>query len=337
MRKKKDNNMKIINNKVCEYIQRPGMKGVYRAVRDAAIICYQTDADKMDKTSKQFVDSVLLKNGHTRPLEFGTVYMVMPNDCDRYEKYAKNKWSVVNRAYDGGELYITTNLRVIMQGDYSTDMEAFQNGYDRNWLEDANKYWCEPTEYHKLRRTFTMLMSRGCTDDYRTHIALSSICESTRYCNYSNDKFNNELTFIKPYWITNKCVHYYKTSKLRPVADRVSRWGLWSRLPNWVFKIVKPFGVLKYIYGNGKNGADKRRAEIEFLDSMQIAENVYMDAAAKGLQPQQLKRLFPLGVKAELRLCGFDDAWQNFFWRRCDKHPDPECVEVAKTIKDIYS
>ena len=25
--------------------------------------------------------------------------------------------------------------------------------------------------------------------------------ESTRYCNYSKDKFNNELTFIKPCWL----------------------------------------------------------------------------------------------------------------------------------------
>lgn len=24
--------------------------------------------------------------------------------------------------------------------------------------------------------------------------------ESTRYCNYSKDKFNNEITFIQPYW-----------------------------------------------------------------------------------------------------------------------------------------
>ena len=27
--------------------------------------------------------------------------------------------------------------------------------------------------------------------------------ESTRYCNYSKDKFNNEITFIVPYWYTN--------------------------------------------------------------------------------------------------------------------------------------
>lgn len=27
--------------------------------------------------------------------------------------------------------------------------------------------------------------------------------ESQRYCNYSLDKFNNEITFIKPYWLSD--------------------------------------------------------------------------------------------------------------------------------------
>jgi thymidylate synthase ThyX len=71
--------------------------------------------------------------------------------------------------------------------------------------------------------------------------------------------------------------------------------------------------------------------------SMENEEKLYLYHAEKGLQPQQLKRLYPLGGKAELRLCGFDDAWQNFFWRRCDDHADPECRKVANTIRDLYN
>lgn len=36
--------------------------------------------------------------------------------------------------------------------------------------------------------------------EFRTHVGLSHLAESTRYCNYSKDKFNNELTFIDPCW-----------------------------------------------------------------------------------------------------------------------------------------
>ena len=59
-----------------------------------------------------------------------------------------------------------------------------------------------------------------------------------------------------------------------------------------------------------------------------------MRLAELGLQPQQLKRVFPLGGKAELRLCGFLDPWQNFFWRRCDSHADPEAIIIANMIKN---
>lgn len=288
--------MRLIENKVWEYNQEPGIEGLYKAVRDAAAICYQTDVEKMKKTPKEFIDDVLLKNGHTRPLEFGTVYLKIPNFANQphhplqsrtfyvWEKYPQTIWTHNNGLQSNGYWYITTNLRVIMQGNYRTDKEAFDNGYDKNWLKDVYDYWCEPTEYHEKRRTFTMWMSRGCTDDLRTHITLSSICESTRFCNYSKNKFGNELAFIDPVWWKSNSAAYDM--------------------------LLEQFN----------------KEELAYL----ATSNVCPEA-------QQLKRIFPLGVKAELRLCGFDDAWQNFFWRRCDGHADPECVHVANLIKDMYN
>lgn len=317
--------MKLVDNKVEEYIQKPGIDGLFEAARDAACICYQTDIEKMKKTPQEFVEDVLLANGHTRPLEFATVYLKIPSLAPQpyhpvqsrtfyvWEKYPDTIWTHRASLRGDGYWYITTNLRVIMQGGYATDKEAFDNCYDRNWLKDVYDFWCEPTEYHEKRRTFTMWMTRGCTDDYRTHITLSSICESTRFCNYSKGKFGGELTFIKPYWITDQDMEGWYTSDYEyffPSDDQI------------------------------KNETDdewKRRGDIfEFLSSIREEECQYISNADNGLQAQQLKRLFPLGVKAELRLCGFDDAWQNFFWRRCDSHADPECVIVANKIKELY-
>jgi thymidylate synthase (FAD) len=227
----------------------------------------------------------------------------------RYEKYCgKPIWTHINGLEPDGNWYITTNLRVIMQGGYATDKEAFDNCYDRNWLKDVYDFWCEPTEYHDKRRTFTMWMSRGCTDDNRTHISMSSICESTRFCNYGKDKFDNQLTWIKPYWIREETLNaWVNEDEDYFMKDDCSD-------EEW----------------------DKRMVELMFLERMEDEEADYLTMANEGLQAQQLKRLFPLGVKAELRLCGFDDAWQNFFWRRCDEHADPECVIVANKIKEMY-
>jgi thymidylate synthase (FAD) len=197
-------------------------------------------------------------------------------------------------------------MRVIMQGDYQSDYDAWKNGYDKNWLDDL-EYWCEPTEFHPKRPTFVMLLSRGASDDLRTHITLSSMCESTRWCNYSKGKYGSQLTGIKPYWID--------------------------------FKTKEPVEVKTY--GDGSINNEQIRVldfdDYQFVSSMALEEIEYMRHAEEGLQAQQLKRLFPLWGKCELRLCGFEGAWDNFMWRRMDEHADPECKKIAEMIQDLRS
>jgi len=52
--------------------------------------------------------------------------------------------------------------------------------------------------------TVVFICDRGVTHEIVRHRIASYAMESTRYCNYSNDKFDNELTFIRPYyWATD--------------------------------------------------------------------------------------------------------------------------------------
>ena len=313
--------MKLTSNKVEEYVQQSGTDGIYEAIASAARICYQTDATKMKMQPKEFVENILLKNGHSRCLEFGTVYLTLSVDnmtkndnststpfslLQLVNKYKNNSYSKVFLKSDSPYLsmnskaYITTNMRVIMQGDYETDFEAWKNSYDKNWLDDL-KYLCKPTENHYKRRTFNMVLSRGASDDLRTHISLSSMCESTRFCNYSKGKYGNQLTGIKPYWMN------FNTDEEVIIKENSD---------------LTSFSAL----------SDDER---QFLASMAQEETEYLKNAKNELQPQQLKRLFPLWAKCELRLCGFDDAWDNFMWRRLDEHADPECTEIAKMIQKL--
>lgn len=49
--------------------------------------------------------------------------------------------------------------------------------------------------------TFKIICDRGITHEIVRHRLASYSQESSRYCNYSGDKFGNELTFIKPcFW-----------------------------------------------------------------------------------------------------------------------------------------
>lgn len=183
-------NMKLIKQSF-EFINQTdfSLVGIKKHIERCARVSYKSE-DKITDTSYEKFVNMLESRGHDRPLEFGTVYLDIPTkDLEPgYEyinavgKYALNPWSI-KEDFDN-HAYISTNYRVIKN----------------NHWEDDLQYLCEPTEYHHKRYTVHMILDRGVMDEFRTHVGLSHLAESTRYCNYSKDKFGNELTFIDPCW-----------------------------------------------------------------------------------------------------------------------------------------
>lgn len=144
-------------------------------------------------TAEDFVNT-LMKSGHGAMLEHGTVYLNCPENI--FQKYNSNKFSkgiIINTGKTRGKdiyeypiykYYVTTNLRVLVEN---------------NWLDDL-RYVCEPTEYHTKRVMVRFICDRGVSHEIVRHRVMSFAQESTRYCNYSKDKFGQELTFIEPAW-----------------------------------------------------------------------------------------------------------------------------------------
>jgi len=62
------------------------------------------------------------------------------------------------------------------------------------------------------------ICDRGVSHELVRHRLASYSQESTRYCNYSKDKFGNELTFIRPLWFpydedsSNEAIEIWKVS-----------------------------------------------------------------------------------------------------------------------------
>ena len=175
--------------------QSAGLEGVYKMIEYAGRVCYKSEDKITEDSAKPFVDR-MIKSGHGAMLEHGTVYMFMPIGCDKHDyhvawKYHKNKYSKViirNEHFllNKNGYYITTNLRVLVE-----------NG----WLDDL-KYICDPTEFHEKRVCVHFICDRGILAEFTRHRVFSFSAESTRYCNYSKNKFGNEVTFIEPCWST---------------------------------------------------------------------------------------------------------------------------------------
>lgn len=70
--------------------------------------------------------------------------------------------------------------------------------------------------------TFRIICDRGVTHELVRHRIASYSQESTRYCNYSKDKFGNELTFIRPCFWDDDCVQYKLWEQaMRQVEDEL--------------------------------------------------------------------------------------------------------------------
>ena len=178
--------------------QAPGIQGVKKQIERAGRTCYKSEDKITDTSCEEFVNR-MVNSGHGAMLEHGTVYLYikygspLDNDSEYFKlvdiaiKYKKNKYSVVNTKVENTywhHCWITTNYRVLVE-----------NG----WLDDL-QYQCEPTEHHEKRITVKFILPISISREFIRHRTLSFAEQSTRYCNYSKNKFGGKVTFIKPYW-----------------------------------------------------------------------------------------------------------------------------------------
>lgn len=287
--------MRIIKPSFEIWDQEEGLEGIYKQIEKAGRVCYKSE-DKITETSaKEFVDR-MIKSGHGAMLEHGTVYLqyeVVKSAINPLTKYYLNKYSKV-KAKEGaiGEtmrLFVTTNLRVLVEND---------------WLKDL-EYICEPTEYHERRVTIHFVCDRGVSHEFVRHRVFSFAQESTRYCNYSKDKFQG-VTYIQPPWLDGD-ISNEDGSKFYDVYTDVYLHTLTT-------------------------------AENAYLDLLKQWDEKVPDKRFKSgyknnpWTPQQARAVLPNSLKTELVMTGFVSDWEHFFKLRDAGSAHPQARELAHPL-----
>ena len=282
--------MKLIEPSVEILEQSSGLNGIYKQIELAGRTCYKSEENMTDDSAKGFVDR-MIKSGHNAMLEHGTVYLKYPAYRDGWiNKYFSNKYSKVKyiepKLIDENDYYlVTTNYRVLVEN---------------NWLDDL-QYLCEPTEYHEKRITTKFIMDRIGSQSFCRHRVFSFAQESTRYCNYSKDKFGNELTFIIP-----------SNTKILPFDCE----------PN----VMSQNQILL---------AKDTDSSLNYLQALQSCELEYFQLLNKGWKPQEARSILPNCLKTELVMTGFESDWEGFFKLRCNKTAHPDMQVLANKLKEL--
>lgn len=290
--------MKLIKPSFEIIEQEPGLNGIYKAIERAGRTSYKSEDKITENSAKPFVDR-MVNSGHGAVLEHGTVYLKISDTIENsyiIDKYVKNQYSLVRDSVDrydchGDLLFtsdkcITTNYRVLVE-----------NG----WLDDL-KYLCEPTEYHDKRITVKFICDRGVSHEFVRHRVFSFLQESTRYCNYSKDKFDNEITFIIPSWM-----------------DRIEE-GEYSEDFDSIYDCI---GTNLFDYDS-------------FLIALAGSSKHYMRLLELGWKPQQARAVLPNALKTELVMTGFVFDWKHFFELRCASNAHPQAQELAIPLREEF-
>jgi thymidylate synthase (FAD) len=288
--------MKLINQSAQYLPQGTGINGIYKQIELAGRTSYLSWDKMTDDSAKKFVD-MLVKSKHTSVLEHGTVYLEVLGyfwdaHDDHYKDYANNPYSSLN--YNKGRYFITTNLRVLLE-----------NG----WLEDLY-YLCEPTEFHEKRLSVKVITDIGVTREFNRHRTFSIVEQSTRYCNFSKDKFGNEITFIIPVWFKDIFPEGHYEMKATCFECNGKRIDM-----NYM-KSVRPFLYL-----------------------LHCSEDMYFRAIEYQNMPQQARQVLPLSVKTEVVYTAFESDWRHFFDLRLSGktgEPHPQMKQLAELIKQEF-
>lgn len=264
------------------------ISGIYKHIEKCTRVAYKSEDKITEDSAVSFVNK-LINMKHLAPMEFGTIHFKIPTTlfktfiedliyCNLYNKEWL-KYKVVDKY-----VYFTTNYRhwlvMIDKVDYLKDY----------FTEEDN-------EYYPKRYTVKLITSRSVSHEVVRHRTMSFIQESQRFCAYNKDKFNNEVTFIKPCWMDDTLIE--KALKTHPlIVD------------------LKP--------------------EILFVENLLNSEQDYLDLLKLGYKPQQARVVLPNSTKTELYMCGFKEAFEHFFELRDNKIVDPQMYDLAHSMHQEF-
>lgn len=211
--------MKMINASVSLIKEQDPFKKIEIVGRT----CYKSSSAMTEETARKFYKQ-LVNSKHTAMVEHAT-FLFETDEETYYHCTAQKYLNCTDTHFDGISRYLVSgNLRAINEsllGEllsplYDLDLDLVYIGFDYNLeafenmavLTSLDNY-CDLTEEEINTHTYYsvhFICDRGVTHELVRHRPASFAQESTRYCNYSKDKFGEEITVIKPLWFDDSTV-----------------------------------------------------------------------------------------------------------------------------------
>lgn len=333
-----ESNVRIIKQRYSDEL----IEDMYRHIEICGRNCYKSE-DRITETSyKKFVDN-LMKLGHGAMLEHGTIYLVIPvgtpfsdnmymSKIDAINFFSQNKYSKVvkvNASEKIGngltaqyyEYFITTNYRVIYENLNFTpsELESQFKFKKYEFEEFINKFISKPRQNHALRHTVEFTYHLAAARDVNRHRVQSVAEESTRYCDYTKEKFGNGLNIVPPERFTAQEAQRQYELHMPAEGENIYR------------------AMISDIY----DGTSDSWTDIDWWLWANIsAENTYAVLKNQfGWSNQECSLVLPLGTRTCSIHTAYDTDWVHFFNLRAlgsTGAPRPSIKKLAIQLMETF-
>jgi thymidylate synthase (FAD) len=143
--------------------------------------------------------------------------------------------------------------------------------------------------------TVKFVCDRGVSHEIVRHRIGSYAQESTRYCNYSKDKFDNQITYIIPVWASDIEENVYSGIE---GAEEIESLSISEDSKNWI-------------------------------TAMAYSEYYYNLLINSGWQAQQARSVLPNSTKTEINVKYNLREWRHFFKLRISPAAHPQMRELT--------
>lgn len=199
-------------------------------------------------------------------------------------KIIKPSYEIVNISHNEPLQFIEQIGRVCYKSESNINNESAQK-FVATLIKNGHEAMIE-----HVYVTIKFICDRGISHEIVRHRIASYAQESTRYCNYSKDKFDNELTFIEP--------------------------SFWNDYDENMINKPNTYLYEKWQYAR-------------WAKACKSSEKIYLDLIEEGATPQEARSILPNSLKTEIMMTINLRSLRNFLKLRTAKGAHPQIKELA--------
>lgn len=182
---------------VAPYVKYVQNKNNYEHIAKAARICYA--AEQKNKPDYVFTEELWTKRNHRSPYRHGTLYYEISASFTRilnmmiHSPYCTCVYIKEEYSY-----FISTNCQFIRELDGAFILTLDNFSISEEYL---NAMIITYPQIKDIVRVSFEIQTQISTSRELNRVSPNAICEqSTRFCNFSKDKYDNHVRFCQPHW-----------------------------------------------------------------------------------------------------------------------------------------